>query len=75
MEAQAAMSTKTQRGRGGGGDGENNKECQYERKGAGTVDKKLIGGEGGRRVRVFFSDPIPPQACLEVIMHDTAEGC
>lgn len=42
------------------------------RKGAGKVEKKLIGE---RRVRVISSIPAPPPACLEVIMHDTAEAC
>lgn len=35
------------------------------------MERRLIGR---RRVRVcFFSDLIPPQACLEVTMHDPAE--
>lgn len=33
-----------------------------------VVEKKLIGR------RVFLSDPILPQACLEVMLHNTAEG-
>lgn len=30
---------------------------------------------GAKGVGLRFSDPIPPQACMEVTMHDTAEGC
>lgn len=40
-------------------------------KGVGMVEKLT----GERRAKVFFSNPVPPRACLEVIMRDTAEGC
>lgn len=43
------------------------------REGARTEEKNLIGG---RVCEGFpFSYPVPAQACLEVIMHDSAEGC
>lgn len=48
-----------------------NKEHQGVGKGVGMVEKLT----GERRAKVFFSNPVPPRACLEVIMRDTAEGC